>query len=153
MGDLCGLDVHVVGGLGVDQKCIFTRNEVITWQFDSLKEHGCRKCWAVLGVWKKWTHCWSRIEHVFILTTIHTFATFLLPLAGFVSFLLFLWSSVPVPNDFVVFFFSEDVTTNKEAARTTSLHIYRKARPITWTNNGSCSWSQWVRFVVRTRSK
>ena len=47
-----------------------------------------RKRRVVLGVWKRRTHCSSRTEQVFTLTTIPTFATFSLPLAASVSSLL-----------------------------------------------------------------
>ena len=136
----------------IGSRSIFPGNEIVMWQFDSLEECDCTKHQAVLGVWKRQTQCSSRAEHVSLLTTIHAFATFSLPLAAFVSFLLSLWSSVPVANDFVGFF-SDDLITNKETAKTTSPHVYWKVWTIMWTNNGPCARSQRVKLVVLTRSK
>ena len=88
--DLCGSDRDpgnppLTGGLDVDQ---------VMWRFDSLEERGYTKCWVILGMWKRRTHCSSRTENVFTLTAIRTFTTFSLSLAASIFFLLVLWSNI-----------------------------------------------------------
>ena len=67
--DLCGSardpgNSPPVGGLDLDWKWIFIRNEIIMWQFASLEEHSRKKCrgpWSVEDVNALFVPNWTRV--------------------------------------------------------------------------------------------